>query len=134
LTRNGIRAAYKIKQRNTKVENTAPEIEFGKLFAGLVIKPPSINIAIEGSQLFYSFNPDFQFIGTNLLVEIDGPYHRTKKQESKTRWRDSELFAKGYRVLHIDSELLMRKKYHEGMIDKVMAFKKGDRQVEHLYT
>lgn len=135
--RSGIRAAYRIAQNNTKTEDTAPELAFEKLFEGRVIKPPRITIhslePFDESESIYLFKPDFQFIDTNLLVEIDGPYHRTPIQERKTRWRDSQLFAKGYRVLHIDSELLTTKRYNAETVAKVEAFLRGNRQVEHLY-
>lgn len=38
-----------------------------------------------------------------ICVEVDGEYHRTARQERKTAWRDAQLIANGYRVLHIDA-------------------------------
>ena len=131
--KNGIRAAYRIKQNNLAAEYTAPEMAFAELFKGLVLKPPAIHtIAEDGGS--WDFRPDFQFIDTNLLVEVQGKYHGTKKQERKTNWRNSQLLALGYRVLEIDAELLTAKKHHLHVLQCTNAFLKGDRAKEHLYA
>jgi very-short-patch-repair endonuclease len=134
LNRRKTKAAYRIAQNNTKAEDTAPERAFEELFAGKVIKPPPITITDPESVLIYDFKPDFQFIGTNVLVEIDGPYHRTKIQQRKTEWRDSRLLAMGYRVLHIDTELLDVKEYHIEVAQCTAAFLNGTRLKEHLFA
>ncbi len=127
------RAAYRIAQNNTKATDTAPELAFAELFKGRVIKPPPITLTATTIPAWV-FRPDFQFIDTNVLVEIDGIYHRTKIQERKTRWRDSELLARGYRVLHIDAELCMVANYWGDTIRKTESFISGHRLTEHLYA
>ena len=131
--KNGIRAAYRIKQNNLAGEYTAPELAFADLFKGKVLKPPSVRVIDEEGNP-WDFRPDFQFIDTNLLVEIQGRYHRTKKQEQKTRWRNSQLLALGYRVIEIDAELLTTKKHHPHVVRCTLTFLNGNRLTEHLYA
>jgi hypothetical protein len=126
-------AASIIAQNNIAAEYTAPEMVFDRLFKGRVFKPPGITLTDEDGDK-WTFSPDRQFIGTNVLVEIQGPYHRTKRQEQKTRWRNSELLAKGYRMLEIDTERLETKRYHAQTVAEVEAFLKGNRLTEHLFA
>lgn len=121
-------AAFVIDKNNTAAEFTRPEIIFDSLFGNRVMKPYPVPITDEDGKE-WSFKPDRQFIGTSvlveILVEIQGPYHRTKRQEQKTRWRNSQLLALGYRMLEIDTERLMVKKYHAQTVEQVEAFLKG---------
>lgn len=48
-----------------------------------------------------------------ICVEVDGEYHRTARQERKTAWRDAQLIANGYRVLHIDAAYTETKELQE---------------------
>ena len=131
-------AAMKIEENNDTAEYNRPERAFERLFHGRVTKPDPIHIVTREdfaeSDDEYDFKPDFQFIWTNVLVPIQGPYHRTKRQQSKDRWRNSCLLALNYRVIEIDTELIMTKRYNAEMVAKVEAFLKGNRLSEHLYA
>jgi very-short-patch-repair endonuclease len=121
------RAAYRIKQNNMAAEYTRPEVAFDSIFGNRVTKPFPILLPSG-----WSACPDRQFIDTKILIEIDGEYHRTMKQESKGAWRDKQLEAMGYRVLHIDAELLLVKKYHLYLRHKVEEFLKSDKPVDRV--
>lgn len=114
-------AASVIDANNTLGELTRPEVAFDRLFGNRVIRPGRVEIVDdEGSK--WSLSPDRQFVGTVVLVQIDGVYHRTRRQQRKSEWEDRALNEKGFRVLHIDTELLMAKKYHPDVIKAVESF------------
>lgn len=117
-------AASVIDRNNTVAEFTRPEIAFDALFGNRVVKPLPIEI-IDDERSKWSLSPDRMFIGTNVMVQIDGVYHRTRRQEQKSRWEDEALNEKGFRVLHIDSQLLMAKKYHPYVVDETESFLKN---------
>ena len=117
-------AASVISRNNTVAEYNRPELAFKGLFGVRVDKPSPIVVAEDEDGSTHKLCPDFIFVGTNVLVAIDGPYHRTAYQQRKSKRQDEALNAKGFRVLHIDSELLMVKKYHCYVVAEVEAFLK----------
>lgn len=121
-------AAYRIQQNNTVPEFTKPEMVFDSLFGHRVIKPLAIKIEDEG----LSLSPDRHFVGTVVMVEIDGAYHNTERQRKKAEWRDRLLNERGFRVLHISAELLMTKKYHFYVTQKTEVFLESEKLVERL--
>ena len=124
-------AAFRIDQRNTVAESTRPELAFDGIFEKRVDKPNPVQIVDdEGSK--WSISPDRTFVGTNVLVQVDGVYHRTRRQERKTKWEDMALNEKGFRVLHIDAELLMAQKWHPYVTQRVEAFLKGLNPTERI--
>ena len=129
------RAAYRINQRNISGEYTRPEIIFDSLFKHRVTKPLPIEVfdvskGIGGAL----FRPDRQFIGTKVLVHIQGKYHRTEIQRKHTQWQFSLLQSAGYRNLAIDADLLMTKKYHQYVIDCTEKFLTSTKEWEYLYA
>ena len=117
-------AASIIDTNNTVAEFTRPEIAFDKLFGNRVTQPLGIQIVDdEGDR--WTLRPDRQFIGTVVLVQIDGVYHRTRRQQKKSEWEDEALNEKGFHVLHIDTELLMTKRYHPYVVDMTEKFLKS---------
>ena len=98
------RADYRI-QENIVYEDTAPELAFDELCKKLDIlveghlKP----ILIDG----WHVKPDRWIVHSDVVVEIDGPYHDTPIQRRKMEWRDDILNSRGLRVFHIPSELLI---------------------------
>lgn len=121
-------AAYRIQQNNTVPEFTKPERIFDSLFGDRVKQPNPIKIEDEGLSLC----PDRHFVGTVVLVQIDGAYHDTHRQQKKDEWRDRLLNEKGFRVIHIAAALLMTKKFHGYVIQKTEAFLASDALVEKL--
>jgi hypothetical protein len=114
-------AAYKIDQNNVVAEYTRPEVAFDQIFGHRVTKPLPIEI-VDDERSKWTLSPDRHFLGTNVLVQIDGVYHRTRRQEQKSKWEDEALNERGFRVLHIDSGLLMVKKYEAHIRQGVEAF------------
>ncbi len=115
-------AASVIDSRNTVAEFTRPEMAFDSIFGHRVTKPLPIVVAMDEDGSEHKLTPDRMFIGTNVLVAIDGPYHFTEYQQRKTRRQDLALNAKGYRIIHVDSPLLMVEKYHDYVGQKVLYF------------
>lgn len=115
-------AASVIDRNNVVAEYTRPEIAFDSLFGHRVTKPLPIVVMEDEDGSKHSLCPDRTFIGTNVLVAIDGPYHWTERQQAKIRRQDLALNGKGYRVLHIDTPLLMVKKHHEYVRQMVENF------------
>lgn len=132
------RKAYRIKQR-AKYSETKPElIVFGILDTLRVSHTPHHPIVVEG----FTFDPDtiVEPFGIALeesknagkiiveskrptVIEVDGPYHRTRRQQQKTKWRDSLLNKAGYRIIHIPSELTETQKlrdYLKGELKKAI--------------
>ena len=62
-----------------------------------------IDIKDEDGELI-TLHPDLRY-DFNTIIETDGIYHDTPRQQSKTRWRDALLTRAGYRVIHIGSRL-----------------------------
>jgi hypothetical protein len=93
---------------------------------------PSITMKEEGEE--WTLRPDRQIKDTNIVVQLDGPYHRTKRQQQKHNWRDGAIIANGYRVLHIDTELLTVKRYWPFVKDEIAAFEMGKELVGHIYA
>jgi hypothetical protein len=124
-------AASVIDKNNIVAEFTRPEIAFDALFGNRVVQPLSIQIVDnEGSR--WTLRPDRQFVGTVVLVQIDGVYHRTRRQQKKSEWEDRALNEKGFRVLHIDAELLMVKRYHSDVVKVVESFLLSTQPVKRL--
>jgi hypothetical protein len=99
----GTRASYNIK-KNEKFSDTSPEKALDSICEKLglaLIKGEEIQVP------GFTISPDRKIAGTNVLLEADGIYHDTKIQRRKSSWRDDALVASGYRVLHIESELLV---------------------------
>ena len=113
-----------IDRNNVYAELTRPEVAFDSLFGHRVTKPLPVQI-VDDEGAKWSISPDRTFIGTNVMVQIDGVYHRTRRQERKSAWEDRALNEKGLRVLHIDSELLMVKKYNNHVVAETEAFLKS---------
>lgn len=124
-------ASSVIDKNNTTAEYTRPEIAFDHMFGNRVVKPLPIQIVDdEGSK--WTLRPDRQFVGTVVLVQIDGVYHRTRRQQKKSEWEDAALNENGFRVLHIDTELLMTKKYHPYVVDMTERFLKSSEPKRRL--
>ena len=105
------RAAYRIRQ-NLVLENTAPERFVQKILDELQIVyrlGETVNI-FDGFAWWIS-HPDalIESRPCKVIIEVDGPYHQTKIQARKTRWRNAALNEKSYRVVHIPSELCCSK-------------------------
>jgi hypothetical protein len=98
------RAAYRI-QENIIYEDTAPELAFDALAKKLdiLVEGHLKLILIDG----WHVKPDRWIVHTDVVVEIDGPYHDTPIQKRKMEWRDSVLTSRGLRVFHVPSELLI---------------------------
>jgi hypothetical protein len=124
---------------NTKVEDTKPELkwdEFAKENYISSFKPHSFWVYDEEGKGF-EFRPDRGILGGSLIVyiEIDGPYHRTPRQVQKTKWRDELITHKAdCRVLHIDSELLLKEKYWLKLYQDLQKFLMLGKMVEHIYA
>ena len=123
-------ASFKIDQRNVSGEYTRPEIAFDAMFGNRVTKPLPLHVKDERSE--WSLSPDRMFIGTNVFVQIDGPYHRTVRQEQKSKWEDGLFNQNGFRVLHIDSGLLLPVQYRQYVRFEVEKFLKGTEPVRRL--
>ena len=80
----------------------------------------------------WSLSPDRHFLNTNVLVQIDGVCHRTRRQEQKSKWEDELFNQNGFRVLHIDSGLLMVKRYHPHVLKETEAFLRSDEKSRRL--
>ena len=83
-------AASVISKNNVVADYTRPEVAFDVLFGNRVTKPLPLHVKEERSE--WSLSPDRMFIGTGVFVQIDGPYHRTVRQEatlasSPLQWR-----------------------------------------------
>lgn len=139
MNRRKTRAAYRISQ-NAKghVEDTRPELFFDQ-FAAYNFPTFEVAKAIpvllkDDEGLNFIFRPD-RIVGGQVYVEIDGPYHRTPRQRVKTMWRDDLVVAHTQkRVLHIDSELLVAKKWWIYLAQKMVAFLLSKESVGHIYA
>ena len=103
------RAAAKIAQR-TQYAFTAPaqlvRKEIIALGYGCRIEEPIPNGNMGGSQWVkanHGFTADLYIPEHRIIIEVDGIYHLTKKQEAKAAWRDGLLIANGYKVVHVDA-------------------------------
>lgn len=54
---------------------------------------------------------DFVCLPRRLIIEIDGPYHRTPHQQAYDARRTSYFKACGYRVLRFSNEAVLRRPY-----------------------
>lgn len=125
------RKAYVLYQR-TKYEDTRPEIIFDGIFGNRVFKPLPFQIMDLEARKIYKVKPDRGFGGTNVLVEIDGPYHNTEIQQKKTKWRDNMIASYGHRIIHIDYQLLMDSKYHSYVVKGCEEFLASDKPIDRL--
>lgn len=112
--------AYKGNSKSalTAGETVVREI-LGELGYGYRLQEPiNLHPLIEGREepSLFTFTIDLFIPEHKICVEIDGIHHRTARQERKTAWRDAQLNANGFKVLHIDSE------YTEGK-DNIAALK-----------
>lgn len=96
---------------NAKSELTEPETivrgilkELGYGFR--LQEPIDVIVKLEGGMLSdkKTFVIDLFIPEHKICVEVDGIHHRTARQERKAAWRDAQLIANGYKVLHIDAE------------------------------
>jgi len=124
-------AASVISKNNVVADYTRPEVAFDVLFGNRVTKPLPIDIT-DDDRGKWTLSPDRQMIGTNVLVQIDGPYHHTTRQEQKSKWEDELFNQNGFRVLHIDSGLLMVKRYHPHVLKETEAFLRSDEKSRRL--
>ena len=93
-----------IPKKNIKLTDTSIEVALDEICKDAGIKlVKGAEVQVPG----FTISPDRQILGTNILLECDGTYHTTKIQIRKSRWRDDLLVQAGYRVLHIESELLV---------------------------
>jgi hypothetical protein len=123
-------AASVISKNNVVADYTRPEVAFDVLFGNRVTKPLPLHVKEERSE--WSLSPDRMFIGTGVFVQIDGPYHRTVRQEAKSKWEDELFNQNGFRVLHIDSGLLMVKRHHPHVLKETEAFLRSDEKSRRL--
>lgn len=102
-------------QRNDaeKFFDTRPELAFDELCSKVGIETHGklcrSSIYVDG----WSIRPDRHIRGTNVVIEIDGPYHDTAIQRRKTEWRDEQMTSYGVRVFHIPSELLIAEGFRD---------------------
>jgi hypothetical protein len=97
------RANFRIKQ-NIKYTDSSPEMALDSICEAL-----GLGLA-KGKEIQapgFTLRPDRQIVDTNILLEADGRYHDSRIQNRKNDWRDDLLVKSGYRVLHIESELLV---------------------------
>ena len=124
---------------NAKGTDTKPELawdEFAKQNYISSFKPHSFRVYDEEARVV-GYTPDRGILGGPLLVyiEIDGPYHRTPRQVRKTEWRDELITHRGdCRILHIDSELLLKEKYWLKLYQEVQKFLILGKLVGHVYA
>lgn len=129
---NKNKVGYWIKRKgNEKFEDTKPEQFVSGILDRLGI-PYGDHIShwIDG----YTITGDFELMNPpKVLIEVDGDYHRTEKQESKTRWRDGEVNSRGFHIIHIDSRLCVPKweKYLSAALQQ--AIRNGN-PVERIYA
>jgi len=132
--RRGTRASFKIKQ-NEKFTETSIEQALDQICAKLGLA------LVKGQQIQipgFTISPDRQVAGTNVLLEADGIYHDTKIQRRKSSWRDDALVQSGYRVLHVESELLVchglgnSEMFHEYVSKEIKKFFDSSEPVKYL--
>ena len=93
-----------IPKKNVKLSDTSIEVALDRICNEAGIKlVKGREVAVPG----FTISPDRQVLGTNILIECDGAYHETRIQIRKASWRDDLLVSAGYRVFHIESELLV---------------------------
>jgi very-short-patch-repair endonuclease len=99
---NSVRSA--LLQERARVMRRAPTLSEARLWA-----------CLSGSQLGVGFRRqvvlgehivDFLAPACRLVVEVDGPYHVQRRRADARR--DARLEALGYRVLHLEAELVMQ--------------------------
>lgn len=132
--RRKTRAAFKIKQ-NEKLTNTTPEIALNEICSKLGLTLiRSTEVQVPG----FTLRPDRRIADTDIILEADGPYHNTKIQGRKASWRDDLLVQSGYRVLHVESELLVchgledSKRFHPYVATAITEFLLSDEKVKYL--
>ena len=132
---------------NAKGTDTKPELawdEFAKQNYISSFKPHSFWVYDEEAKGF-EFTPDRGILGhpggdqrrgpLPAYIEIDGPYHRTPRQVRKTEWRDELITHRGdCRILHIDSELLLKEKDWLKLYQEVQKFLILGKLVGHVYA
>jgi hypothetical protein len=98
----------RIPKKNVKLSDTSLETDLddlGKEYDIPFTRAPTIFVKeLDGTP--YGFRPDRAIAGTNILVEADGPYHESVIQRRKSAWRDAQLIASRFRVLHISGRLI----------------------------
>ena len=93
-----------IPEKNVKLSDTSIEVALDRICNEAGIKlVKGREVAVPG----FTISPDRQVLGTNILIECDGTYHTTQIQRRKSSWRDDLLIQAGYRIFHIESELLV---------------------------
>jgi hypothetical protein len=112
------------------LEDTAPERGYDTMCqeAGFEpVKPKPIYIRVESKfeefRVDRAFGVDARLTRDTFYVEIDGVYHDTAIQRSKTRWRDEILYKTlGIRILHIDAALLTDRRFWPYVLRLLLKF------------
>jgi very-short-patch-repair endonuclease len=61
------------------------------------------------NQCLYGYYPDLRIANTNILIEIDGNYHGSKKQKAKDKQRTKVLEGYGFVILRFTNAQLRQR-------------------------
>ena len=116
-TSEGSIKPYKEEPREESKENTAERykhiLEVNATYAERLLKTfLTGKIDFEFQKIIYTDNKhffiaDFYIPSKNLIIELDGEYHDTIKQQDKDIWRTKLLNSLGYRVIRFKNKQII---------------------------